>query len=76
MEWVAYLHLTSPEVLRNICDDTASPVALRAGNDVVAATRDALRDDTETVVLHDGGAADTAEETLLNALLELDHGYA
>ena len=31
-----------------------------------------LRDDTETVVLHDAGAADTAKETLLNTLAEPD----
>ena len=36
-------------------------------------TLNAFRDDTETVILSSGGATDTTEETLLNALLELDH---
>ena len=55
-----------------VCDETASPVTLGSGDDVVAATLDTLRYDTETVVLHDAGATDTAEETLLDTLAELD----
>ena len=62
-------------MLGYVCDETASPVTLGTGDDVVAATLDALRDDTETVVLHDSSAADTAKETLLDALLELDNSH-
>ena len=62
-------------MLGHVCDETAGPVTLGTGDDVVAATLDALRDDTETVVLHDSSAADTAEETLLDTLLELDNGH-
>ena len=58
---------------RHIGDEAASPVALHTGDDVVAATFDTLRDDTEAVVLHDAGAADTAEETLLDTLAEPDN---
>ena len=57
---------------RYIGDEAASPVALHTSDDVVAATLDTLRDDTETVVFHDAGAADTTEETLLDTLAEPD----
>jgi len=33
----------------------------------------ALRDDTKSMVLHDGGAADAAQQALLHAALELNH---
>lgn len=42
----------------------------------MAAAADALRDDTETVVLASCGTADAAEKTLLNAALELDNSDA
>lgn len=38
------------------------------------ATLDTLRDDTEAVILHDGAAADTTEQALLDTLVELDDG--
>ena len=68
----AYLHLTGPEVRRLVRDEAARPVALYACDHVVAAALDALRDDTEAVILHDAGAADTTEETLLDTLAESD----
>lgn len=42
----------------------------------MAAALDTLRDDTETMTLHCSGAADTSEETLLDAPLELDNSNA
>lgn len=68
----AYLHFTSVKELRWVIDETASPVTLHTSDDVVRVTLDTLGDDTETVVLHRGAAADTAEQTLLDTLLELD----
>ena len=59
-------------MLRRVGDDAARPVALHTRDDVVRFARDALGDDTEAVVLHGGGAADTAQETLLDTLVELD----
>ena len=67
-----YLHLTRPELLRWVGNESARPVALHTSNDVVAAALDALGDDAEAVVLHRRTAADTAEQTLLDTLLELD----
>ena len=57
---------------RRVGNETASPVALYTGNDVVRIRLDTLRNDTETVVLHDGAAANAAEQTLLDTLLEFD----
>ena len=56
----------------HIRDEAASPVALYTSDDVMAATLDTLGNDAEAVILHDAGAADTAEETLLDTLAELD----
>ena len=56
----------------HIRDEAASPVALYTSDDVMAATLDTLRNDAEAVILHDAGAADTPEETLLDTLAELD----
>lgn len=70
-----HLHLASVEVLRRVSDEAAGPVALHTGDDVVRIALDALRDDTEAVVLHNWAATDTTEQTLLNTLLKLDDGY-
>ena len=56
----------------HIRDEAACPVTLHTSDDVMAATLDTLRDDTETVVLHRSRAADASKETLLYALAELD----
>lgn len=59
-------------MLRGVGDETAGPVPLHTSDDVVRIRLDTLRDDTEAVILHDGAAADTAEEALLDTLLEFD----
>ena len=65
-----HFHLASVEMFWWVSDESTSPVALNTSDDVVAATLDTLRDDTEAVALHDAGAADTTEETLLDTLAE------
>ena len=70
----AHLHLTSVEELGRVIDEAAGPVTLHTGDDVVRIALDALRDDTETVVLHRRATADATKQTLLDALLELDNG--
>ena len=51
-------------------------IALHAGDDVVAPALHALGDDAKAVILHRRGTADASEETLLDALTELDDGDA
>ena len=70
---IAYLHLTSVQELRRVRNKTASPITLHTSDDVVGAAGDALRDDTETVVLHRSRAADASKETLLDSLTKLDN---
>jgi hypothetical protein len=72
---ISYLHLTSVKEFRGIGDETARPVALHTGNDVVGIRLDTLGDDTEAVVLHRSGATDAAEQALLDALLKFDYCY-
>ena len=66
------LHLAGPQVRWAVAHDTAGPVSLHTADHVVAATLDTFRDDTKTMVFHDAGAADMAEETLLDTLAEPD----
>jgi len=66
------LELARPHGPRRVLDQIACEIALHAANHVVAARLAALADDTEGVVLHDGCTADSTEEALLHAALELE----
>jgi hypothetical protein len=68
------LELTGPERLGGILDQATGEVALHTANHVVNAGLAAFADQAEGVILHDGGPADAAEQTLLHAALELDDG--
>ena len=57
-----------------LLDKTARPIALYARDHVMASTLDAFGDDTESMILHGGGATDTTKEALLNTSLEFDDG--
>lgn len=59
----------------HVLDQASGPVTLHTGDDIVTSAIDAFRDDTEAVVLHGGGAADTAKKTLLYPPLEFDYCY-
>ena len=67
-----HLHLASIEELGWVRDEPARPITLHTCDNVVGLALNTLRDDAEAVILHDAGAADTAEETLLDTLAELD----
>ena len=73
---MTYLHLTRPEVRRLVCDEAACPVSLYTCDHIVAAALDTLRDDTEAMVFENSGAADSAQEALLDAALEFDDSDA
>jgi hypothetical protein len=66
------LELTGPYCLGWVGDEVLGEVALDTADHVVVRCLAALADDAEGVVLHDGGAADAAEKTLLHAALEAE----
>lgn len=69
---MAYFEFARPQELWRIIDEAARPVALYTSDDVVTAAFNTFGDDAKTVVLHHGAAADTTEQTLLDAPLKLD----
>lgn len=69
------LEFSGPQRLRRIGNQIPSEVALDAANHVVAAGFSALADDAKGVVLHNGRAADAAQQALLHPALKLDNGH-
>ena len=66
------LELPRPHRLGRVRDDPLRKVALHAADHVMCARLPAFADDTEGVVLHDGRAADAAQQTLLHAAVKLE----
>lgn len=69
---MAYFQFPRPQELGRVVDETSCPVTLYASDDVVTSTFDTFGNDAKAVVLHHGAAADTSEQTLLDAPLKLD----
>ena len=57
---------------RRALNESTRPVALHAGDHVVAIAVDAFGYNPKAVIFHDGRAADTPEQALLHSALELD----